>query len=343
MNLSEGNRATPVTPDLIAEAAAWVAILHGPERTSATERGFAQWLKRSDAHARAFEEATAIWEEAKNLPRPARLRATSRSSSTGAAANRFVRFGLPVAAAVAAVTFATVLYIRSSGVSTGVGEQRLLALDDGSNVVLNTDTRVVVHYDRNSRTIELKAGEALFEVAKQPSRPFTVIAGDRRIRALGTSFSVRRDENRVAVTLVEGKVAVAPLNALGQPEKPSVGDNGSSDVIMEPGERVVFEPQKIAKTDRPQLDKVLAWQWREVALDDVMLADAIAEMNRYSRKPVVVDIPDAGSIRVTGLFRAGDSLSFARAVAAAYRLEVVEQDGAIRLFEKHEAGTASPR
>ena len=338
MNLTERMPASPVTPDLIAEASAWVAILHGPERTSVAERGFAQWLKRSEGHARAFEEATAIWEEARNLPRPTRLRTSSRK----VAPNRFMQFGLLAAAAIAAVTFVTAMLIRGAGVSTRVGEQRLLALDDGSNVVLNTDTRVIVRYDRDSRTIELKAGEALFEVAKQPNRPFIVIAGDRRIRALGTSFSVRRYENRVAVTLVDGKVSVAPLSAPAKSREQGT-DRDLAGVVMAPGERVVFEPQKTITTDRPPLDKVLAWQYREVALDDVMLAEAIAEMNRYSRKPLVADLPDAGSIRITGLFRAGDSLSFARAVAAAYRLEVSDEDGAIRLFEMREAGTADPR
>lgn len=328
MSVREGKAPPLVTPELIAEASAWIAILHGSTRTRATEQGFARWMNRSDAHARAFEEATEIWEEARRLQRPPGLRELRKV----AAPNVFLRISVLAAASLAAITLATLLYLQSSGITTGVGEQRLLALEDGSNVVLNTDSRVVVKYDRDSRTIVLEAGEALFEVAKQPNRPFYVIAGDRRIRAVGTAFAVRRYEDRVAVTLVEGKVTVASLTPAAGSGEHQV--EPPAPIEMTAGERVVFGRAKVAKADRPQLDKVLAWQRREVALDDAALTDAIAEMNRYSRRPLIAQLPQPESIRVTGLFRAGDSMSFAKAVAAAYDLEVVEANGEIQLLDR---------
>jgi transmembrane sensor len=311
-----------ITADLIAEAAAWLAVLHGPNRTQASERGFSQWMSKSAAHARAFEEATAIWEEAAGLPRPRHLRAAAAPHS---ATRTRVLQGAALAATLACVAIGVVAYIRIAGVATGVGEQRTLALDDGSRIVMNTRTRIVVDYDDAERTIELKDGEAVFEVARQPGRPFVVIAGHRRIQALGTSFAVRRDDDRVSVTLLEGKVTVAALDA----------DAAEQAVSPQPGERLTFEPAAPVKADRPAVDKLLAWQRREVAFDNVALADAIAEMNRYSRRPLVAPASVPGSIRVTGLFRAGDSASFARAVAEAYDLEVVEADGRISLVEGH--------
>jgi transmembrane sensor len=310
-----------ITPELIAEASAWLAILHGPDRTSATERGFTRWMKRSAQHARAFEEATGIWEEARSLPRPPRLREVHRTRRV----SRLLLRPAFAAAALAAIAIAAVWQMQHSGVSTGVGEQRVLALDDGTRVILNTDSRVVVDYSRRARSIELKEGEALFEVARHSDWPFFVTAGDRRIQALGTSFAVRRDAHQIAVTLVEGKVTVASL---------ATGSSGASPVVMAPGERVVFTPFSPAKADRPPMDKLLAWQRREVALDNVVLSDAVAEMNRYSRKRLVADAGDVSAIRVTGLFRAGDSLSFARAVAEAYQLDVVEEKEEIRLVHR---------
>jgi transmembrane sensor len=321
MTATERQSTEPkVTPELIAEAAAWVAILHGPNRTRSSERGFAQWVRRSDSHAKAFEEATEVWEEARALPRPRRLRSLGRPPPS----NRFSRQLALGTVMLVLMCVGVAFLMRDNDVATGIGEQRVLVLDDGSRVILNTRTRVTVNYTQAARRIELEQGEALFEVAKRPEWPFYVTAGDRTIRAVGTSFAVRRYQDGVAVTLVEGKVTVAPtqITATAPP------------MVLTPGERVVFADEKPVEMDRPPIDKVLAWQRREVALSDVALADAIAEMNRYSREPLVAEVPDTRAIRVTGLFRAGDSMSFARAVAEAYGLDVAEEDGEIRLMAK---------
>lgn len=334
MNSDSPGAEPKVTADLMAEAAAWLAVLHGPSRTSATERGFQQWLKKSAHNAQAFEEATAIWEEAGNLPRPKRLHGAFK---TERGRQSFLQQTLAAAALLVIATVGAFIYVRNAGIQTGVGEQRVLALEDGTQVILNTDTRVLVSYDRNVRKIELKEGEALFEVAKRPDWPFVVIAGEQRVEALGTSFVVRRDEQQLAVTLVEGKVAIAPANASARAESAAtseganVSESQPSIVVLSPGQRLMISAGAPPEVDEPSLDKVLAWQRREVAFDDTSLADAIAEMNRYSRKPLVLVTPEAASARVTGLFRAGDSLSFARAVGEAYQLEVAEEGGRIVL------------
>ncbi len=310
-----------VTAALVAEAAAWVAILHGPSRTAAAEKGFSQWLSTSPAHAKAFEEATEIWEESRNLPRPLRI------------AHRTPRFGVlrPVAALAAGAVLAVAgvfAYLHLSGVATEVGEQRALTLEDGSRVMLNTATHVVVSYDEHRRVVELRSGEALFEVAKRPDRPFIVIAGDRLVKALGTTFAVRRDDRRLAVTLVEGKVAITSSGSAGGAATNSEAERA---ITLSAGERAVFESGRSPIVDQPELQKVLAWQRREVALDDTPLPEAVAEMNRYSVTPLVIEQREAARVHVTGLFRAGDSLSFARAVAEAYELRVVEEPDRIVL------------
>ena len=313
-----------VTAELMAEAAAWLAVLHGSDRTNATERGFQQWLKKSPNNARAFEEATVIWEEAGNLPRPRRLRTSDEGSRS------FFRPMLAAAVTLAIAIVGALLFLRDPGIETGIGEQRVLALEDGTQIMLNTDTRLHVAYDKDVRRVELKEGEASFDVAKRSDWPFVVIAGGQRVEALGTSFVVRRDEGKVAVTLVEGKVAVSPVTS-DRAEHPGANTvnetppSRSARVILSPGQRVVINTGAAPSVDQPELDKVLAWQRREVAFDDTSLIDAITEMNRYSRKPVVIAAPDVAGARVTGLFRAGDSLSFARAVGEAYRLEVTEE------------------
>lgn len=336
MTLENSNTEPEVTADLIAEAAAWLAVLHGPSRTAVTERGFSQWMKKSPGHARAFEEATAIWEEARNLPRPRLLHSSFLQRPAP-------RIGFLGSAAVAIVLTlfavgATIYIQRQAGVGTGIGEQRVLALDDGTRVILNTGTRVVVSYDREARRVELKKGEALFEVAKKPAWPFIVTAGDRRIEALGTSFAVRRDDRQLAVTLVEGNVAISSASprlsgrsAQDKLRSQSSENPGADTVRLAPGERIIFVDAQPVKKDRPPLENLLAWQRREVALDNTALPDAVAEMNRYNRKPMQIASAEAANVRVTGLFRAGDSMSFARAVAEAFGLEIREETDRIVL------------
>ncbi len=298
------------SPAARAAAAAWVARLHGPNRTQQVEAGFFRWLADDPEHAAAFELMTETWEKSALLrPRPAQRVAASVRAG--------FRVSLPraalatVVAAVLAI-IGTLFYTRSDAVATGVGELRTLVLDDGTRLYLNANSRVQIHYDRRARRVNLELGEALFEVARRPDWPFVVTAGGREIRALGTSFIVRRDEQDVVVTLMEGKVTVKPEQRV----KP---------FVLSPGQRLTLGGAGSPKIDRPPLERVTAWKRGQVSLDDTPLADAVAEMNRYSRQRLVIDDPAAAAIRVSGIFIAGDSANFAMAVAKAYHLNVKQE------------------
>lgn len=348
---------TKVPHDLLAEAAIWVARLHGPGRTKELEAGFRRWLSASRSHDRAFELVSDVWEEARNL-RQVAYRRNTRADFSWKSSWRMIS-----AATTAAILLASlVLFLHSPDLITAVGEQRLLTLDDGSRVFMNTNTRLAVRYDDQVRRIELRAGEALFDVAKRAGWPFVVLAGDRQVAALGTSFVVRHELNRTAVTLVEGKVAVLPvessatkpLTELLRPAapQPAVANGGSAEnsaasehkvaplstekasgtngtvgevLIMNPGERLTFVGDGPPKVDEPTLDKVMAWRRGQVILDDTSLAQAVDEMNRYSAIKLVVEAPGAASLVINGLFQTGDSESFANAVAQTYGLQVVNE------------------
>jgi len=292
------------------EAAGWVTRLHGPERTPAAEAGFRRWLAEGPENAKAFEFLTDVWETSGRLRR--RPLEHVKSWQLPGIRISLSRAALAGCAIAILAVLGTLFYMRSDGVSTGVGEQRTLVLDDGSRVHLNTNTQAAVRYDRHTRLVELKSGEALFEVAKQPERPFIVLAGNRRIKALGTSFVVRRDQDKVAVTLVEGKVAVTPL------EKPEA----STRVTLVPGERLTVAAHQEPKIDTPELSKLTAWQHGQVDFDATRLADAVAEMNRYSQKRIVIEDPLAAGIPVSGVFVAADTDYFVEALAYNYHLQV---------------------
>jgi transmembrane sensor len=309
-----------LSPQVIAEAGVWVARLHGLNAQSA-KQGLRRWLAENESHRQAFELATEVWEESGSL-RGLVTTHLARSAPPPAAGARWVRSGMVAATALLAIAGSVLYFSRPPpGVTTGVGEQRLLTLEDGTRIWLNTSTNLVVRYDRSFRRVNLNEGEALFDVVKNPQRPFVVTAGDRQVTALGTSFEVRREGPRITVVLVEGRVTVARIAEVAiraKRETPEVE-------VLNPGQRVTFAAGGDARLDRPPMEKITDWQRGKVNLDDVSLADAVAEMNRYSIVQLRVERAEAAAVRVSGIFRAGDSMSFARAVSQAYGLVPLEQ------------------
>jgi transmembrane sensor len=288
-------------------------------------KGLRRWLAAGKTHKRAFELATEIWDEAGALRGGAVVHLVRSKQPTMRVS--LSQAMLASAAAVVVVVVGSVLWFHRAGVATGVGEQRSLTLVDGSRILLNTSTRVVVRYDKDVRHVELVKGEALFDVVKNVHRPFVVTAGKQQVTALGTSFDVRRDEHQVSVTLVEGKVAVAPVAELVDAVMPA----RTQVEVLHPGQRLTFAAGRAPRRDQPQMEKVTAWQRGQISLDSLSLADAVAEMNRYSIVQLQIERPEAAAVRVSGIFRAGDSLSFARAVAQTYGLTMVEQEHEILL------------
>jgi len=294
-----------------AEAAAWVARLQSPERDAGTEQAFRHWIEADPAHAAAFDRATQVWEA---------IGGAASGMMVGKGRSKQRADALRVVASVAAVAALGAAggwgVLRDPVYVTKVGEQRSVRLADGSRLALNTDTKVVVHYTKGRRDLRLARGEAQFDVAHNPARPFIVTAEGQQVKALGTSFVVRDDGRAVSVTLIEGKVTVTPAAAASKSAPP---------VYLTPGQRVRVGATASPRIDRPKIEAVTAWRSGEILLDDTPLALAVAEMNRYSPTPLYIDDPEVASLRVTGIFRAGDSHAFARTVAAQYSLAVVEE------------------
>jgi len=329
---------------MMGEAGAWVARLNGPLRTKEAEQGFRQWLEDHPQHADAFRLVTEGWEEMGDLKRFASVSITAphrRAEITPTVPRQRRKHLLLAAATLALLSFAGVFYyLQLRGVSTSVGEQRTITLEDNTKVHLNTSTRIVVQYDKQRRHIRLVAGEALFEVAPHESWPFVVFAGDQEVMALGTAFLVRRDADKLAVTLMEGKIVVKPLEPSPGAGSPMGGD------LLTPGDRLTFTGrQHPPKLDRPPLKQLVAWEQGQVPIDNLTLSEAVTEMNRYSAVKLSVDRSESRGLRVSGVFRAGESASFARAVAQSYGLRIADDADRIVLTglpqEPNSPGTPS--
>ncbi len=314
------------SPAARAQAAAWIARLHGPNRTREVEEGLRQWLQADAEHTAAFEVLTDIWEKTARL---------SRAGST-TTPRALARLSLARALlAMIVVAFMGQGFVRgeyTDVVTTGIDQFRTITLADGTRVSLDADSRLIVHYSRLARHVVLLDGQAYFAVRHRATWPFVVAAAGHLIRDLGTEFDVRREGDVLAVTLLEGKVTVSAVRAgtSGARRRDAAvsadlsGGLAASGVAhaltLSPGERVTFAGTRAARIDWPRLVQVMAWEHREVVLDNTSLGQAALELNRYSHQRIVIDDPAVAAIRVSGIVQAGASSSFAAAVAKAYEL-----------------------
>ncbi len=333
--------ADRVTPEIAAEAAVWVTRLHGPHRSKQMELECQAWQQRSVAHRDAFERCTDTWESVPQVTVASAFAASSAPArDSGLRRSRAMRWAsfATLALVLVAASFGYQHWANLGVYTTAIGEQQLVVLDDGTRMTLNTGTRVRVDLQSRQRTVSIQSGEALFEVAANPARPFVVRAGGTEVVAIGTVFAVRfttqdaKTKDALAVTLLEGQVALQAIP----------GGHGLAperSVRMVAGERVRLSggaagTQRLAtaQLDRPNMAQLLAWKRSEAVFDDVSLPDAVAEMNRYSRTPItLLDAQRLAGLRVSGSYRTGETAGFAHAVAALHGLRLREYDGRLEL------------
>ena len=326
-----------LTPEVAAEAAVWVARLHGPNRSGSLVKACLAWQARSQSHREAFERCTDTWQDVSGTTLINTGSQANAQEAAGMLRSGFARRWASAVALALVLGLAVPQLSPSEAVyTTDVGEQRSVRLADGTRMTLNTDTKVVTKLGTAERAVALDHGEALFEVAKESARPFIVHAGGSIIVARGTVFSVRfsadrpSGESKLSVVLTEGQIHVQNV--------PDASQRPSDAREMRPGERLqVVRPRGArkeppARIDYPNVANALAWRRGEVVFDDATLTDAVAEMNRYSREPIVLQQSSAlGELRVSGLYQTGDSAGFASAAAALHDLSLLHRDGRLEL------------
>ncbi|MBL8265360.1 FecR family protein, partial [Steroidobacter sp.] len=217
---------------------------------------------------------------------------------------------------------------------TGIGEVRRIPLADGSTILLNTDTEVSVQLTDERRNIELRRGEALFEVAHDKSRPFIVRANETAVRAVGTAFAVRLQAAQIDVTVTEGVVELSNSSTPETTNSPAVTDKPPAPRRLSANERAVILPAaapEVTAIPTPQLSRQLAWREGMVSFDGESLQLAASEINRHNRRQIVVDDPVLAQRPLVGVFRATDVEGFAQAAAATLKARAVVTDHTIRL------------
>lgn len=312
------------------QAARWAALRDSGELTPEQQEEFKQWLSADKRHLGAYARAEGT------LVRVDRVHGAAVSGSSVFQATKVSKWSRrkvvltgAAAASVATVGF-TAAQIWENGreqmFATDIGQLREVLLADGSVITLNTNSKVAVRYTAEVRNIRLLRGEALFDVAKDRSRPFVVLANGTFVRAVGTSFTVSvLPQQPVQVLVREGTVEVKRKEfASSAPVR--VGANTKA---VAPNDA----PIKATAIPTAKLDRDIAWKDGRLAFDDETLEDAVDEYARYSDVQIVVD-PAISQKTITGVFGSNDPIGFAKGVASVLGLAVEVNGREVKIFSR---------
>lgn len=319
--------ADPAPQDQVErEAADWFARLNKLSVTTKALEDFQAW-RRAPAHDEAYERIEALWNTAGRLHgHPDTARDVAAALARGARKRRLTRLwsrpvqvGVGLAAVTAAAALAFTITLESGQpYTTGLGEQRLVSLDDGSRVRLDTDTQVRVKFTKGGRHIELVRGQAFFDVAHDAARPFVVEAGGQSVRAIGTRFDVRRDDKEIRVTLVQGAVEVS---------RQSDGQSWR----LGPGQSLADRNGAVEPPRAVDVGAVTSWTSGRLVFRATPLGEAVSEVNRYSSNKISLPNAELQAVPVSGVFDVGDTRAFVSAVSELFNLKAVETGDGYRL------------
>lgn len=308
-------------------AARWIVRRESVDWSAEDEVALATWLNEAIGHKAAFWRLRQGWADADRVAalgfQPTGLR-TRLARPWPAWRKAAPRIGLALAASLAlAVGIGTVTLSSSDSpapapaqiaIQTPVGVQRTVALADGSRVELNTATSMRAATGANGREIWLDKGEAYFDIAHRPDRPFVVHAGPRTVTVLGTRFTVRRDGEKVTVAVLSGRVRVEDATT----------DSSTRAAVIGKGDIAYAQARGIlvAVAAPTRVTAMTGWRDGLLVFDNQRLGDAVADFNRYTDRRIRITDPAVANIRIGGTFQIGNSAAFLDLLHSAYGLEV---------------------
>lgn len=331
-----------VRPETAQEQACrWIARIDAGELDAQSRAELRAWLAKDPRHASLLDTHALLWSAASRADFPERPLSARTPSEGRSSRPRRLAVSLAGVASVAAVTVALWAHlallpepqphVHQAVVSTALGQHELVTLRDSSRMHLNTASAVRVEFGRQQRRVVLERGEGFFDVAKDASRPFEVIAGTSVIRAIGTRFTVQRlDDRRVEVTVFEGIVEVLRslestglkgegVSMLRQPLRLAAGQHA-----LDTGDQVVI------KTLAPEtLSQRLAWQEGRIVFDATPLLAAVEQVNRFTDRPIRLADPALQSVKVSGSFSTREIPVFLRSLEQGFNLNVEQRAEAV--------------
>jgi len=364
----------------VDEASEWFVEFRVGDVDAAARERFDEWLRRSPEHIRAYIGIARTYVEMPNphATKPLDVEALIAYARSG---ENIVPFDtvpqeraamhtrsprrrfLAVAASALMVALAGGVWWQSARYPlyrTDIGERRSITLADGSTVDLNARSKLRVEFSKNERRVELLDGQALFQVAKDKSRPFIVASGEAAVRAVGTQFDVYRKDSGTTVTVLEGRVAVystAPQPATRSPRAsvqpeaqmhaiphsgaassnpPGLLDpSGAGAIFLSAGEQVtVTRAQTLPAPARADIAATTAWTQRRLIFDGSKLSDVVQEFNRYNKRQLVIEDAQLSDFHVSGVYSSTDPSSLIRFLREQPGIKITDHENEVQIAPK---------
>lgn len=346
----------PFAASLQDEAAAWVTRRDNGALNKKDAQEFDAWVASSPVHEAAYRQFDSLWSElgevAEELTGDQQKGPQHQGSPYLVAAND--RFGFAkrfaavaiIVACVGAVTMNNFDWSKDASrpspiiaqaeqpslaeraIETEVGEQRVVTMEDGSRITLNTATKLSTQFATNQRIVKLDKGEAYFEVAHDPDRPFIVQSPLGSVRAVGTKFIVRLDgKGHLSVIVSEGKVLVS--QGAAQLIDPKVFAEATPLIAGQEIEITGANALPIGTIAPEEMGQELAWRQGDIVFDGETLESAAAELQRYTKRKLIVD-PRVANYSVGGYFRTNDLDAFVDTVESVFPVKAVKTANELR-------------
>lgn len=297
------------------EASAWYSRLREDNPSQENRAEFAAWLEADARHAAAFDDASAVVELVRNskdlhhLATSIRKKYENSNSQTQRRHNQWRRIllsprGFTIAgAALSSFLLLTIGFVSTTGTityDTETAEIDRISLADGSFIDLGPESRVKTTFTTDERRVELLAGEAFFEVARDTDRVFIVESANAEIRVLGTKFNVHRGPEGVRVAVAEGEVKVMHDASIWRRiAQPLPKQSGALERTLEAGEQVKATSNLgIDETTEVTVDDPGAWRSGLLIYPDNSLREIIADLNRYSETPITLASDELSELRL---------------------------------------------
>jgi transmembrane sensor len=316
--------------EVMAQASAWLARLQRADVGELDGLEFDAWLAASPANREAYRAALAAWQAFEACPDEVldELAAEARRAARRPAHTRrwLVGGGVAIAAGLTAVAVLPSMLGAPTvqTYTTAKGQHQRITLADGSLVDLAAETRLTVRFARRERQVELGDGQAIFDVAHDETRPFTVEASGRAVRVLGTQFDVRNRSGDVTVTVARGRVQVRPV----------ASSKTGQAFVLRPGQRLAIGRTGVAQLSAVDPQEALSWRSGRLVYRGAPLAEVVADLNREFVEQIEVTDPALARLPVTGVIVLEDHASVATRLSLMLPVRSVPSKRGLLLLRK---------
>lgn len=311
-----GQAIAPVPANVADEAVQWLIELQAQEVSPQVLEQWRRWRAQHSDHDRAWRRIEAVNGSLRGLASPlqaalAHATLTPKRSNARRQAIKALAALIFMGGGAWVVQDQTPWRQWTAQHRTRIGERNTLELDDGSQLVMNTDSAIDVMFSSTERRLRLLAGEVLVTTARDPlaaSRPFLIETAEGEAQALGTRYSVRQMPGATLVAVYEARVAVRPRRGAGQA------------VVMHAGQQTRFTLNAIDTPWRAD-EADSAWSQGMIVARGMRLSEFVAELGRYSPFPIRC-APSVAELRVSGSYPLSDIGQVLDTISALLGLEV---------------------